>query len=116
MTHELKTIQPFFDDVWTGRKKFEVRKADRPYAEGDNLALREWDGEKFTDRGIFAVVTYCVSLAPVLPEECADAFLMLLHLAHRNGFDLEAEARKKFERVRNAEWVDDGRGYKKRVK
>lgn len=49
-------------------------------------------------------------------EECADVYLLLLHLAYRNGFDLEAVARRKFESIRNAEWVDDGRGYKKRVK
>ncbi len=69
-----------------------------------------------TEEEIREVKECAVYSAPGLPEECADVFLMLLHLAHRNGFDLEAEARKKFESIRNAEWVDDGRGYKKRVK
>jgi len=27
--HELKTIQPHFDNVWCGLKSFEVRKDDR---------------------------------------------------------------------------------------
>lgn len=31
-----------------------------------------------------------------LAEECADVYLMLLHLAHREKFDLFLEARKKF--------------------
>lgn len=66
--HELKTIQPFFDDVWAGRKEFEIRKADRPFAFNDWLNLREWDGEKFTGRSIKAVVIYITSLSPMLPD------------------------------------------------
>ena len=34
MQHELKTVQPFFDDVLTGKKKFEVRKNDRCFDAG----------------------------------------------------------------------------------
>lgn len=49
-------------------------------------------------------------------EESADILLMMLHLAYRFDFDLMEEAQKKFAHVRDAEWVDDGRGYKKRVK
>jgi len=49
-------------------------------------------------------------------EESADILLMLLHLADRLGYDLMEATLKKFAEVRDAEWVDDGRGYKKRVK
>lgn len=44
--HELKLIQPYFNDVWTERKLFEVRKNDRGFKEGDLLILREYYKEK----------------------------------------------------------------------
>lgn len=40
--HELKLQQPFFDDVYYNRKKFEVRKNDRNYKVGDRLKLIEF--------------------------------------------------------------------------
>lgn len=40
--HELKTIQPHFDMVADGRKKFELRKNDRDFHWNDILILREW--------------------------------------------------------------------------
>lgn len=49
MLHALKTIQPYFDMVKEGKKKFELRKEDdRSYNEGDTVILQEWDGEKYT--------------------------------------------------------------------
>lgn len=44
-THELKTWPEFFSAVMRGRKKFEVRKNDRNFQEGDQLLLREYDPE-----------------------------------------------------------------------
>jgi len=44
--HELKTIQPHFDNVWCGLKSFEVRKDDRGYNTGDLLLLKEYDYQK----------------------------------------------------------------------
>lgn len=41
MIHELKTLTPYFDDVASGVKTFEVRRADRPFRVGDFLALNE---------------------------------------------------------------------------
>lgn len=49
-------------------------------------------------------------------EELADIGLMLLHLAHRYGVDLQTEMIRKFAEVQGDEFVDDGRGYRKRVK
>ena len=43
MIHELKIWPRFFDDVLSGRKRFEVRKEDRVYRVGDLLALNEFD-------------------------------------------------------------------------
>jgi Domain of unknown function (DUF3850) len=43
MRHELKTVQPFFEMVWSGEKTFEVRFDDRNFKVGDRLALLEFD-------------------------------------------------------------------------
>lgn len=45
--HELKTIQPFYDDIASGHKTFELRRDDRDFQVGDLLWLREWSGVRF---------------------------------------------------------------------
>lgn len=56
--HRLKTHAPYFTDVVTERKNFEVRKNDRDFEVGDILVLEEWFPCFYT--GSFAVrrVTY----------------------------------------------------------
>lgn len=56
-THTLKTVQPYFGHVRSGRKKFEVRRDDRGYQPGDLLVLAEWDGE-FTGQDCVREVVY----------------------------------------------------------
>lgn len=46
MEHELKTWPRYFAAVASGYKRFEIRKADRPYAVGDTLVLREYDRDR----------------------------------------------------------------------
>lgn len=46
--HKLKTAQPFFDDIFSGKKNFEYRKDDRDYQVGDRLDLFEGT-EEITD-------------------------------------------------------------------
>lgn len=41
MIHELKLKAPYFQDVWTGLKDFEVRNNDRNFQVGDRLKLIE---------------------------------------------------------------------------
>lgn len=41
--HELKTVQPFFDMVASGKKRFELRKNDRQFGWNDVLILREYN-------------------------------------------------------------------------
>jgi hypothetical protein len=41
--HQLKTWPSHYRAVEAGRKKFEVRKHDRDFAEGDIVELREYD-------------------------------------------------------------------------
>lgn len=39
VTHELKTLAPYFDAVARGDKNFEVRKDDRSFQAGDTVRL-----------------------------------------------------------------------------
>ena len=39
--HHLKCCKPFFDDIWEGKKLFELRKNDRNYGIDDELVLHE---------------------------------------------------------------------------
>lgn len=60
MTHELKTWPEFYHAILQGRKTFEVRKADRDFAVGDQLLLREWDqiAGRYTGRKAMWKITY----------------------------------------------------------
>ena len=57
--HNKKLIQPFFDEVWDGKKMFELRKNDCNYAIGDSIVLKEYDpiANKYTWREVEAVIT-----------------------------------------------------------
>lgn len=54
--HELKTVQPFFNMVAEGKKKFELRKNDRDFRWNDILVLREWSPVTETYQGNDIVV------------------------------------------------------------
>jgi hypothetical protein len=41
--HTLKCWPEYFAKVVAGRKRFEIRRNDRNYTEGDRIVLREWD-------------------------------------------------------------------------
>lgn len=58
--HHLKTWTPFFKDVKSGVKQFEVRKNDRDYEVGDTLILEDFDPsiEKYSGAWIPKLVTY----------------------------------------------------------
>lgn len=60
MIIEKKVWPPYFDDILSGRKKFEVRLADFACHEGDTLRLREWDptSQNYTGREVDRAVTY----------------------------------------------------------
>lgn len=44
-THNLKILPNYFQDVYSGKKMFEVRLNDRDYQVGDMLYLQEWSPE-----------------------------------------------------------------------
>ena len=58
MIHELKILTQYFEEVKSRRKTFEIRKNDRNFKVGDDLILKEWDGEKFTGRKIERTISY----------------------------------------------------------
>ena len=56
-------------------------------------------------------------ITPGSPEEWADIFLLLLHGAHRNGFDLLEEAKKKFDEAKQRKWGEpESKGVSKHIK
>lgn len=59
-THELKCWAPYFEEVQSGRKSFEVRRNDRAFKVGDLLKLRETDPETsaYTGRECERCVSY----------------------------------------------------------
>ncbi len=64
--HELKTIQPFFGQLKTDGKNFEVRYNDRDVRVGDILILSEWAGQaEWTGQAKLAKVTYKIALHSV---------------------------------------------------
>jgi ASC-1-like (ASCH) protein len=60
MIYELKTWPEYFEEVFMGHKTFEVRKADRQFAKGDTLILKEWDVNtgQYTGREMARTITY----------------------------------------------------------
>lgn len=63
MIHAIKIQPPYFEDVISGRKQFEIRLNDREYQEGDYLALNEWEqtssvGGHYTGRSCLVYVDY----------------------------------------------------------
>jgi hypothetical protein len=62
MSHDLKTWPEAFAALLAGTKTYEIRKADRPFAVGDTLRLREWiptgNFRGYTGREVSRVVTY----------------------------------------------------------
>lgn len=74
MTHDLKTVQPYFDAVASGAKTFEIRKNDRGFEVGHHLFLREYqdDGEGFGDgytgRATLRRITYITDFPDGLRE------------------------------------------------
>jgi hypothetical protein len=59
---ELKTVNPFFNDVYVGLKDFEVRKNDRDFKVGDRLKFIE-HGEHihYLPRYVFKDVKYILT-------------------------------------------------------
>lgn len=61
MTHELKTVNPFFEDVLNKVKDFEIRKNDRGFEIGDRLKLLEFEKGKLTKRSVVKEIKYILT-------------------------------------------------------
>lgn len=70
--HDLKTSPEYFEAVWRGEKRFEIRKDDRNFQVGDTLYLREYDpwAEQYTGRTRRMRVTYLYRGEWVAPGYC----------------------------------------------
>lgn len=75
MTHELKIIPKYFEDVLDGKKNFELRKDDRNFKEGDNILLREYEGGEYTGYELFSPIRYI--LRDVSEYGLQDGFVIL---------------------------------------
>jgi len=56
--HKLKTVQPFFRDIWEGVKTFDVRFNDRNFQVGDRILLVEYGLNGYGDNAILCEVIY----------------------------------------------------------
>ena len=71
MTHELKTINPYFEMVWNGNKKFELRKNDRDFQKGDALVLKEYIPveNRYTGRTIWCMITCVITYTDAMQKD-----------------------------------------------
>jgi Domain of unknown function (DUF3850) len=84
MTHTLKTLNPYFSQVWDGLKAFEVRDTiDRTFQAGDKVILMEYDPKhnSLTYREITVQIDYVLLgedlPALLLPDVCVFGFTVL---------------------------------------
>ncbi len=63
--HKIKLNIPFFDEVETGNKRFEIRLNDRDYEEGDVVIMKEFDSDndRFTGRSIKKTIGFLTDYA-----------------------------------------------------
>lgn len=75
MIHELKIVPEFFEDVISGKKTFEVRKNDRPFHEGDLLALNEYDpgNKSYTGKSCIVYIDYLMNNA----DYCKNGYVIM---------------------------------------
>lgn len=50
MTHELKILPEYYEEVKAGNKNFELRKNDRDYMVHDTLRLKAWENGEYLDK------------------------------------------------------------------
>ena len=82
--HDVKSAQPHFDDVCSGKKTAELRLDDRGYAVGDLLRQHEFVAGELTGNVIAHEITHKLTGAPWLaPGYC---MLSLARIPHEATF------------------------------
>lgn len=62
MLHEKKCVEPYFTDILMGKKKFEIRKNDEDYLEGDYIILNQiLNGIPTVNKCLVKVIYTCTS-------------------------------------------------------
>ena len=71
MIHQLKCREDYFEDICSGKKKFEVRKKDRPFQVGDFLVINEiaLGSEQETGRCILLKIIYILDSKEFCKED-----------------------------------------------
>ena len=66
--HELKCWGKYFNELSSGKKKFELRKNDRNFKVGDHLCIQAYDPEKkeYTGGFLYFIVTYILNIGEFL--------------------------------------------------
>ena len=58
MIHSVKCTEPYFSDVKSGKKNFELRKNDRNYQVGDDIVLNQYVDGKLTGKIVKKTISY----------------------------------------------------------
>ena len=69
--HELKTVEPYFSDIWFNMKTFDVRFNDRNYQVGDMLYLIRY--KTLPKQSISCIVTYILDN----PEYVKEGYIIM---------------------------------------
>jgi len=80
--HELKTVNPYFSDIWDTRKSFEIRKDDRGFQQGDILWLREYEPNMLYDKE-----NDCLVICGTQPYSGREILCMVSHILPAGKFE-----------------------------
>lgn len=90
-THNVKLAASWWNDVTSGKKRFELRKNDRGYKVGDKLLMQEYAAGAFTGRSILVDITYMLEEYSGLTEGYAILGIELLKVSETDTASAESE-------------------------
>ncbi len=84
MNHKVKCWIPYFESLWDGSKRFELRIQDRNYKVGDTLTCLEYDNlnHVFTGRKLSFTITYLLMIDTFV---CSTGDYVILSLSEPLG-------------------------------
>lgn len=87
-THELKTIEPWFTQVWVRNKQFEIRENDRDFTTGDRVVLREYDAgsHRYGRRSIEGIIKRIFYNVPNVASSCV--VMLLFELQNKEAAEI----------------------------